>query len=57
MPESFTEEFVPIQLFYDGNGKVLLVAKEGQNEDSSYLVTYSIDIERLRSDKISSAIV
>jgi hypothetical protein len=35
---------------------MLLVVQEGHHKSQSYLSTYSIDIDRLRSDKIASAI-
>ena len=57
IPSSFSEEFIPIQMFYDGLGQMLLVTQEGHSKDERYFATYSIDIERLRSDKIGSAIV
>ena len=44
-------------MFYDGMGQMLLVAREGHSKDKSYYATYSIDIERLRSDKIASVVV
>lgn len=36
---------------------MLLVVNEGHHNTHSYLATYSIDIERLRSDKIANTII
>jgi len=57
IPESFLEVFKPLQIFQDGLGQMLLIVKEGESKDEIYLATYSIDLERLRSNKIASAIV
>lgn len=56
-PESFTEVFKPLEMFHDGVGQMLLVVNEGHHNTHSYLATYSIDIERLRSDKIANTII
>ena len=53
LPENMIEVFYPLEIFYDVHGSLLLVVKEGHQERGSYLTTYSIDIDRLRSEKIA----
>lgn len=54
LPESMQEIFQPLEIFYDGHGSLFLVVKEGHSDDrQSFLTTYSIDIDRLISEKVA----
>jgi hypothetical protein len=47
------EVFQPLEIFHDGHGSLILVVREGFSTSESYLVSYNIDTERMRSEKIS----
>lgn len=57
LPESFSERFTPLQIFYDGSGLMYLVVLEGSNNDQSYLATYIIEVDRLHSEKLASTVI
>jgi hypothetical protein len=53
LPDNMQEVFQPLEIFHDGHGSLILVVREGSSAGESYLASYNIDTERMRSEKIS----
>jgi len=53
LPENMAEVFQPLEIFEVGSGSVLLVVREGVSDKHSFLTTYTIDIERMNTDKVT----